>query len=85
MDASVAHESEGFSRFATSRSVYEEYTGDELPARLVRKAREEEVAVMEDWGVWEVITRKEAHRLTGKAPSRVGGSTAIRATVGVPP
>eukprot|EP00969_Alexandrium_andersonii_P053005 2328585-Alexandrium_andersonii.AAC.1 len=53
VDASVTHESEGISKFVASRPVYDEYTGDELPAHFVRKAREEEVAMMEDWGVWE--------------------------------
>ena len=42
--------------------------GDVLPAALVAKAREEEVKVMEDWGVWDVIPKDEAWRLTGKPP-----------------
>eukprot|EP00969_Alexandrium_andersonii_P103104 4550168-Alexandrium_andersonii.AAC.1 len=64
VDASVTRESEDLSTFAASRPVDDEYTGEELPAHLVRKAREEEVAMMEGWGVWEVISREEAHRFT---------------------
>eukprot|EP00969_Alexandrium_andersonii_P213166 9413518-Alexandrium_andersonii.AAC.1 len=56
VEASMARESEGLSKFAPSRPVFGEDTGDELPAPLARGAREEEVAMMEDWGVWEAIT-----------------------------
>eukprot|EP00969_Alexandrium_andersonii_P035855 1571002-Alexandrium_andersonii.AAC.1 len=64
VDASATHESEGLSKFAAFRPAYDEHTGDELPAHLVREAREEEVAMMEGWGVWEVITHEEVYRPT---------------------
>ena len=37
--------------YGGDRQVFDEYTGDALPAGLVAKAREEEVAMMEDWDV----------------------------------
>ena len=54
--------------------VFGEYTGGALPAGLVKKAREEEVTMMDVWGVWEVIAREGTWRLTGKNPlkGRVG-------------
>ena len=59
----------GPARHAAAR-VYDEYTGDVLPPRLVRAAREEEVSVMEapEWHVWDVVDEREALRVTGKKP-----------------
>ena len=48
--------------------VLDEYTGDVLPPELVRKAREEEAAMMESCELWGDITREEAWRLVGKNP-----------------
>ena len=52
-------------------AVYDEYTGDELPPKLVAEAREEEVAAMEEWEVWEEVPEAECWRVTGKRP--IGG------------
>ena len=49
-------------------AVYDEYTGDLLPAGLVAVAREEEVSVMEDWHVWEEVPVSECFKETGKKP-----------------
>eukprot|EP00969_Alexandrium_andersonii_P025877 1130001-Alexandrium_andersonii.AAC.1 len=68
MDASVARGAVGLSEFAAPRPAYDEYTGVELPAHLASKAREEEVAMVGDWGICGVIARAEAFRLTGTAP-----------------
>ena len=49
-------------------AVFDEYTGDLLPAGLVATAREEEVSVMEDWQVWEEVPISQSFKATGKKP-----------------
>ena len=48
--------------------VYDEITGAELPAELVRQARAEEVKFMLDWGVWERAPISDCWKETGRAP-----------------
>ena len=85
----VGDEEVNIVQHAGDEAVLDEYTGDVLPPELVRKAREEEVAMMEDWEVWEEITQEEAWKLTGRKPpqGQVGGlqqgGTAVAATSGV--
>ena len=49
----------------------DDVTGEDIPADLLNKARQEDIAFMQSWKVWEVCTREEAYRRTGKAP--IGG------------
>ena len=39
-----------------------------LPEAMVRHARDEELELMEDWGVWDVVDVSEAVRVIGKPP-----------------
>ena len=48
--------------------VYDEYTGDLLPAKLVAEAREEEVSTMEEWEVWDEVPISQCHAETGRGP-----------------
>ena len=48
--------------------MFDEYTGDLLPASLVAAAREEEVSVMEEWEVWEEVPISECLSVTGRKP-----------------
>ena len=41
MDGEIQHEDEGANMYSGDRQVFDEYTGDALPAGLVAKAREE--------------------------------------------
>ena len=68
VEGRLCHEQAGLAAFQATAPVLDEYTGDVLPAELVRRAREEEVSMMEDWDVWDVTPMAEARRLTGKAP-----------------
>ena len=49
----------------TWRQVLDVYTRDVLPADLVAKAHEEEVAMMESRKVWDGITMGEAGGVRG--------------------
>ena len=44
-------EQECMNRYSGGKEVWDEYTGEVLPAAMVRKAREEELSMMEDWCV----------------------------------
>lgn len=69
LDSGVQHESEALETYGRQVvRAFDEYTGDELPPQLVREARAEEVAMMEEWAVWDVVEVAEAHRVTGKPP-----------------
>ena len=56
------------------KTVQEEYfddlPGEPLPHGLTSKARLEELEFMRSWHVWQVVSRSEAWKKTGKAPLR---------------
>ena len=51
-----------------SEAYYDDKTGKQLQAKLVKAAEEEELAFMNDLGVGEETTLEECWRQTGKAP-----------------
>ena len=55
------------------RAVYDDLTGEELPAHLVRAARADEIKFMQGWHVWDVVPIAECKAVTGKASIWVGG------------
>ena len=50
-------------------AVWDELTGEQLPAHLVHGAREEECTFMENWGVWEEVPTAECWRRAGRRPT----------------
>ena len=65
----IQHESEALAEHGgATPEVFDEYTGRALPPHLVRKSREEEIAMMEDWEVWDEVETAEAYQVTGKPP-----------------
>ena len=49
-------------------AVWDELTGEQLPAHLVHGAREEECTFMKIWGVWEEVPTAECWRRAAAAP-----------------
>ena len=66
MDDRITDE-EGAVKCAGEAQVFDENTRYALPPALVAKAREEEVSMMESWGVRDVITQEKAWGRTGQA------------------
>ena len=51
--------------------AWDDVKGGSLPVELVKEARSEEVGFMEKRGIWEVRSREECLRVTGKPPVSV--------------
>ena len=47
---------------------WDEISGEQLPADLVQKARQEEIEFMISWGVWTDSTDEQCWATTGKQP-----------------
>ena len=63
----TVQENEGMELWA-EEEFFDNTTGAPLPVHLVKAAREEEIAFMEDWEVWDVVPVSRCWQSTGKGP-----------------